>query len=272
MTDSLPQNLFDLHQHVGSLVGHIPGATRGEGSLTEDARSRLAFMDHAGIAQAALMPAHAYNAARGALDISVINDRLLTVQALAPDRFPVIAATVDPRHGSLALIEIDRLHAAGVQALSFHNRFQGLPMDHTMMFRIVECAANKGMVLLMHTYASGDFESPWRLRRLAEAFPETTFIALDTQTSKENIDQLIAIAEILPNILIDITASLLGVAGLRLCLARLGASRLVLGTNFYSFGKPRIPPDLLMLAEATKDPEIRQSVGGGNARRLFFLT
>lgn len=271
MTAFVPGDLFDIHQHVGNLVGHIPGATKGSGTVEDDARTRLAFMDHAGIAQAALMPAHAYDAANGAADIIAINDRLLAVRAQCPERFPVIAATVDPRHGPHAIDEVDRLHARGVQALSFHSRFQGLPMDHAVMFAIVERMARHGMTMLAHTYASGDFESPWRLRRLAEAFPDATFIALDSQTSQENLDQLIAAADVLPNLHVDLTASLLGVSGVRQCLAGLGSSRLLLGTNFYSFGKPRNPPDLALLLEATDDPEVLAAVGGGNARRLFGL-
>lgn len=271
MTIVKPEYLFDVHQHVGNLIGHIPGATKGSGTIEDDVRSRIACMDFAGIAQAALMPAHAYNASRGVVDIVAINDRLLAVRALAPDRFPVVAATVDPRHGPDALDEVSRLAAHGVQALSFHNRFQGLPVDHAMMFRIVERATDHGMVIMAHAYASGDFESPWRLRRLVEAFSQTRFIALDALTSQENLDQLCAMAESLTNLAIDLTAALLGVPGVQQAINRLGPDRLLFGTNFYSHGKTRFPADLATLLAATDDAAALKQMGGANARRIFSL-
>ncbi len=271
MTALCRMDFFDVHQHVGNLVGHIPGATKGGGTIEEDCRSRIAFMDSFGITQSALMPAHAYDAARGAADIGAINDRLLELRALAPERFPVLAATVDPRHGAHALGEIDRLRDLGVQALSFHNRFQGLPLDHGMMVRIAERMNGQGMVMMAHCYASADFEAPWRLRRLAEAFPDMPFLALDVQTSRENLDQLIATAERLPNLHLDLTSSLLGRNGLLKCLDRLEPTRLTFGTNFYSHGSRTSVPEIDLLLDTVTDAEALRLIGGDNARRLFGL-
>ncbi len=58
------------------------------------------------------------------------------------------------------------------------------------MFAIAERMAASGMVFMAHCYAQGDFEAPWRMRRLAQRFPAMQFVALDAMTSPENLDQL----------------------------------------------------------------------------------
>lgn len=262
--------LFDIHQHVGRLLG-VPGAQGASATIEDDATLLLAFMDRFGISQCALMPGHSYSAPRGAADIRDINDTLIDYRRVAPDRFPVIAGTVDPRHGSEALDEVQRLHGLGVQALSWHHRMQGLPMDHPVMFRVIERMQRFGMVAMAHCYANGDFEAPWRLRRLAEAFPETRFIALDAMNSPENLEQILAAAEVLPNVYLDHTTSYLGVDGMRRCVARLGPRRLLFGTNYYSMGRRESLDDRELLLAALAGDAALPCVAHDNGRRLFGL-
>ena len=270
MTAPAPLEFFDVHQHVGALIG-VPGVRPLAASVEDDVQARLAFMDRFDIRQCALMPGHSYSAPNGAADVRKINDALLAYRRCAPDRFAVVAGTVDPRHGGDALAEVERLRAEGVQALSWHHRMQGLPMDHPAMFRIVERMARGGMVAMAHCYAHGDFEAPWRLRRLAEAFPQTAFVALDAMTSPENLEQLLGAAEVLPNLYLDQTTSFLGVSGIRRCVERLGPSRLMFGTNYYSTGRRETLEDRELLVSALEDPAALARVAGDNARRLFGL-
>ncbi|HKX77283.1 MAG TPA: amidohydrolase family protein [Novosphingobium sp.] len=262
--------IFDFHQHMGSLIG-IPGGGGANATVEADVERRLAFMDGAGIAQCALMPGHSYSAPRGAADIRAMNDDLVAYRRHAPDRFPVIAATVDPRHGDHAVAEVERLAGMGVQALSWHNRMQGLPIDHAVMFAIVEKADKAGMAIMAHCYANGDFEAAWRLRRLAEAFPDTQFVALDAMTSPENLELILAIAEVVPNFHLDMTTTVLGVDGVRRCLDRLGPTRLVFGTNYYSMGVRSTLPELDLVRGAGPTDEALALVMGGNARRILRL-
>ena len=263
--------LFDIHQHFGQLSG-FHGLHGRSATIEDDLKARLAMMDRFGVAACALMPSHAYAAPRGAADVAALNDALLDYQQLAPDRFPVAAPTADPRHGRQAVAEVERVHARGARALSWHQRFQGLPMDHPAMFEIVAQMDRLGMTAMCHCYANGDFESPWRLRRLAEAFPQTSFVALDAMTSPENLEQILAVAEVLPNVYFDLTSSLLGVDGVRRSLDRLGPTRLVFGTNYYSLGAPEEQHDVKLLFAATGGmDEARRLAGGDNARRIFGL-
>jgi predicted TIM-barrel fold metal-dependent hydrolase len=263
--------IFDLHQHFGALIG-VPGAGRnGASSMEADCANRLAFMDSFGIAMAAIMPGHSYSAPSGLTDITAMNDALHAYGALAPDRFAALFGTVDPRHGRECLPEIARVYAMGFRGLSWHHRMQGLPIDHAVMFDVVERMDDLGMIGLFHCYANGDFESPWRLRRLAERFPRTTFFALDAMTSPENLEQLLGIAERCDNLFIDLTSTLLGGRGIRQAVERVGAGRLVFGSNFYSMSRVDRVDALEALDAAGLDERDRSAILSGNARRLLGI-
>lgn len=259
---------FDIHQHFG----RVPGSSGRQATLEEDRDNRIAFLDRFGIAQCALMPGHAYGAPNGLADLRAINDGLHAYAALAPDRLAAVFGTLDPRHGAANVREVERLAGLGFRGLSWHHRFQGLPMDHPVMFAIVEAMEAHGMAVLVHCYANGDFESPWRLRRLAEHFPRTSFFALDAMTSPENLEQLLAVAEALDNVHIDLTSTLLGRRAIERAVRRVGAGRLVFGSNYYSMSRvPRI-----VAADALEDAELdddqKAAILGGNARRRLGLS
>jgi uncharacterized protein len=260
---------FDIHQHYGALIG-VPGSSGGWAPPEEDCKVRLEFMDSFGISQAALMPGHSYRAPNGLADVRAINDGLHAYAALS-DRFAAVFGTLDPRHGEANHAEVERLHALGFRGVSWHHRMQGLPMDHAIMFGIVERMDTCGMIAMPHCYANGDFESPWRMRRLAQRFPHTQFVALDAMTSPENVDQLIGLAEDCPNVTIDLTSSLTGPRGVERAVARLGADRLVFGSNCYSMSRVGRISALDVVEEAGLGEAEREAILGGNARRILGI-
>jgi predicted TIM-barrel fold metal-dependent hydrolase len=259
---------FDIHQHFGT----VPGSSDRTTAADDDRDARLAFLDHFGIGQCALMPGHSYAAPRGLADLRAINDGLCDYAAMAPERFVAVFGTLDPRHGLANVAEVERLGGLGFRGLSWHHRFQGLPMDHPVMFAILEAMEAQGMAVLAHCYASGDFESPWRLRRLAEHFPATPFFALDAMTSPENLDQLIAIAQMLDNVHIDLTSTLLGSRGIERAVRRIGAERLVFGSNYYSMSRVARVVAIDAVEMSDLDAAQKDAILGGNARRLLGLT
>ena len=260
---------LDLHQHFGALIG-VPGSSGdAHAGLERDCETRLAFMDRFGIAKAALMPGHSYSAPRGLIDIEAINDGLHDYGQLAPERFCALFGTVDPRHGTASIAEVERVAGLGFRGLSWHHRMQGLPIDHPVMFEIVARMDALGLVAMMHCYAHGDFEAPWRLRRHAERFHDTTFVALDAMTSPENLELLLGIAERCGNVHIDLTTTQLGARGVLLALERGAADRLVFGSNYYSMSNPGGIAALDALDSAGLDESARLAILGGNAARIL---
>ncbi len=262
---------FDLHQHYGALIG-IPGTSaRIAASPEADCARRLEYMDAFNVAAAAIMPGHSYCASRGVVDIVAINDGLHAYGQLAPDRFAALFGTIDPRHGRDGLAEVERLSQMGFAGISWHNRMQGLPIDHPVMFAIAERMDAVGMIGMYHCYAQGDFEAPWRLRRLAERFPSMTFVALDAMTSPENLEQLFGVVERCDNVFIDLTSTMLGPRGVLWAIERVGAERLVFGSNFYSMSQIARVDALDALDDAEVGDGARAAILAGNARRLLGL-
>lgn len=260
---------FDLHQHYGALIG-VPGSSGGWAPPEEDCKVRLEFMDAFGIGHCALMPGHSYRAPNGLVDIRAINDGLHAYSQLS-DRFVAVFGTLDPRHGEANNAEVERLARLGFRGLSWHHRMQGLPMDHAVMFGIAERMQACGMVIMAHCYANGDFEAPWRMRRLAQRFPAMQFVALDAMTSPENLEQLLGLAEDCPNVSIDLTSSLIGPRGVERAVRRVGAERLVFGSNCYSMSRVVRISALDVVEEAGLDDAQREAILGGNARRILGL-
>jgi len=262
---------IDIHQHYGALIG-VPGSSGdATAGLKRDCETRLAFMDRFAIARAVLMPGHSYSAPRGITDIRAINDGLHAYGQLSPERFAALFGTVDSRHGKSSVAEVERVAELGFRGLSWHHRMQGLPMDHPVMFDIVARIDALGLAAMMHCYAHGDFEAPWRLRRLAERFPGTTFVALDAMTSPENLEQLLGIAERCGNVYIDLTTTQLGARGVLLAIERAGAGKLVFGSNYYSMSNPGGIAALDALEGAGLTDADRNAILGGNAARLLGL-
>jgi predicted TIM-barrel fold metal-dependent hydrolase len=271
MTAASASPIFDVHQHFGLVPGRTGAGDDPGDVLANDCRLRIAFMEQFGIERAAIMPGHFYSAPGGIADIRALNDGVHVYGRLAPERFVALFGTLDPRHGSANLAEIDRLGALGFRGVSWHHRFQGLPIDHPVMFAIAERMAQHGMVAMMHCYAQGDFEAPWRLRRLAEHFPEMTFVGLDAMTSPENLEQFLAITERLDNVYFDMTTTLLGPRGVRLTVERGGVERLLFGSNYYSMSTMPHIAALTALEAAGLDPAQARAILFDNACRVMGI-
>lgn len=272
----MPQRDFDIldsHQHVGGVFG-VPGMSGevSESQFADDLRVRLEVMDRYGVRQALLMPGHSYMKPRGIADTRVINDGLAAYQRLAPGRIALAIGVLEPRHGLDGLGEIDRMHGElGLRGASWHHRQQGLPMDHPVMFACLERMAALGLVPMIHCFSGADFEEIWRLRRLAEAFPEMPVLCLDSMTHPVQFEAALAAAERATNIIIDTTSSVMGPDGVRACVERLGAERLLFGTNLYSWQQPQHLGELEDVLAAQVGDDAKALILGGNVRRIFGL-
>jgi predicted TIM-barrel fold metal-dependent hydrolase len=273
MRDRTSFDILDSHQHVGGVFG-IPGmgGAVGEAQFAGDLKVRLEVMDRCGVRQALLMPGHSYMKPGGLADTQAINDGLAAYRRLAPDRIALAIGVVEPRHGLDSLAEIDRMHSdLGFQGVSWHHRQQGLPMDHPVMFACLERLGVHDMVPMIHCFAGADFEEIWRLRRLAEAFPDLPILCLDSMTDAVQFEAVLAAGERTPNILIDTTSSVLGPGGVARCVERLGPERLLFGTNLYSRQQTAHMSGLDDVFAANISDDAKALILGGNARRLFGL-
>jgi predicted TIM-barrel fold metal-dependent hydrolase len=262
--------IFDIHHHLGSLSG---GSLQDEeGWQDRDYANRVRIMQANGVATAAILAATGYIQADGIKDTMRSNDTVAAYRKRDPNRFPVACGTVEPLHGARSLDELERMkHELHLEGVVWHNRFQGVAIDHQLMRPLLKKVSQLGLVPLVHTNAESNMEAVWRLERLALEFPEITFVAMDALTTNVNSQLTLDIAKRTPNILFD-TAHIRSSAYVRQFVETAGAHRLVFGSLFYSHPASYERCTSLEEVKGAKiSEEDMANILWHNARKLFRL-
>lgn len=223
--------IFDIHHHLGSLTGG--SLQEGDGWQERDYANRVRIMGANGVSKSAILAATGYIQADGIKDTMRSNDTVAAYRDRDPQRFPVACGTVEPLHGARSLAELERMkHELKLNGVVWHNRFQGVAVDHQLMRPLLKKASEIGLVPLIHTNAESNLEAVWRLERLAVEFPEITFVSMDALTTNTNSQLTLDIAKRTRNILFD-TAHVRS-PYVRQFVESVGSHRLVFGSLFYS--------------------------------------
>jgi hypothetical protein len=162
-------------------------------------------------------------------------------------------------------------HELGLAGVVWHNRFQGVAVDHQLMRPLLKKVTELALVPLVHTNAESNMEAVWRLERLAVEFPEITFVSMDALTTNANSQLALDIAKRTPNILFD-TAHVRSSSYVKSFVETVGSHRLVFGSLFYS--NPPSYEHCGTLAEvkgAKISDQDMANILSGNAKRLFKL-
>lgn len=262
--------ICDIHHHLGSLTGG--SLLEGPGWMDEDYASRVAMMAENRIDFAGLLASTGYIQADGIKATMRSNDTVAEYRTKDPKRFPVAAGIVEPLHGSASLGELERIkHELKLDGVVWHNRFQGVAVDHPSMRPLLKKVAELGLVPFLHCNAESNMEAAWRLERLARELPEVTFIAMDVLSTHASGAMVVEIAKRTPNIIWDNSGCHTGTI-LRRLVEEAGSDKLLLGSTYYS-----TPPSyrhnhaLDVLLDAGLRDEDLANVLAGNVKRLFNL-
>jgi uncharacterized protein len=262
--------IFDIHHHLGSLTGG--SLQEGEGWMERDYETRVAIMDANGVDFAGILAATGYIQPDGIKATMRSNDTLAAYRSRDPKRFPVAAGIVEPLHGLASLDELERIkHELRLEGVVWHNRFQGVAVDHELMRPLLRKVSELGLVPFMHTNAESNMEAAWRLERLARELPEVTFVAMDALSGNAHGQMVLEIAKRCPNIIWD-NSGAHNTSFLRRFVEEAGSDRLVLGSTYYSS-----PPSyrenhaLHILRDAGLSEPDLANVLGLNIKRLFKL-
>jgi predicted TIM-barrel fold metal-dependent hydrolase len=263
--------IFDIHHHLGSLSGG--SLQEGEGWQDRDYGNRVRIMQANGVTMSAILAATGYIQAEGIKDTMRCNDTVAAYRKRDPKLFPVACGTVEPLHGARSLDELDRIkHELHLEGVVWHNRFQGVAIDHHLMRPLLKKLSELGLVPLIHTNAESNMEAVWRLERLALEFPQLTFVAMDALTTNVNSQLVLDIARRTPNILFD-TAHVRSSSYIRQFVEIVGSHRLVFGSLFYSYPASY---ERCATLEEVKTAKISDkdmaNILSLNAKRLFRLT
>ena len=262
--------IFDIHHHLGSLTG---GSLQEEpGWQDRDYSNRVRIMEANGVTHSAILAATGYIQADGIKDTMRSNDTVAAYRKRDPKRFPVACGTVEPLHGTRSLGELERIkHELQMEGVVWHNRFQGVAVDHQLMRPLLKKVSELGLVPLVHTNAESNLEAVWRLERLALEFPELTFVAMDALTTNTNSQLALDIAKRTPNILFD-TAHVRGAGYVRQFVEAVGSHRLVFGSLFYSYPASYEHCATLEEVKAAKiSDEDKANILSLNVKKLFRL-
>ena len=262
--------IFDIHHHLGSGTG---GSLQEEsGWQDRDYENRVRIMQANGVTMSAILAATGYIQADGIKDTMRSNDTVAAYRRRDPKRFPVACGIVEPLHGARSLGELERIkQELRLEGVVWHNRFQGVAIDHQLMRPLLKKVRELGLVPLVHTNAESNMEAVWRLERLALEFPEITFVAMDALTTNVNSQLVLDIARRTSNILFD-TAHVRSSGYIRDFVETAGSHRLIFGSLFYSH-----PPSYERCAalEEVKAAKISDkdmaNILSLNAKRLFKL-
>jgi predicted TIM-barrel fold metal-dependent hydrolase len=262
--------IFDVHHHLGSLTG---GSLQEEsGWQDRDSHTRGRILDANEVTMSAILAATGYIQADGIKDTMRSNDTVAAYRKRDPKRFPVACGTVDPLHGARSLGELERMkHELQLDGVVWHNRFQGVVIDHPLMRPLLKKVSELELVPLIHTNAESNMEAVWRLERLAQEFPEVTFLSMDALTTNANSQLTLDIAKRTSNILFD-TAHVRSSGYVRQFVEAVGSRRLVFGSLFYSH--PASYEHCATLEEvkgARISDEAMANILALNAKRLFKI-
>ena len=262
--------IFDIHHHLGSLTG---GSLQEEpGWQDKDYNNRVRIMQANGVTKSAILAATGYIQADGIKDTMRSNDTVAAYRKRDPERFPVACGTVEPLHGVRSIAELERMkHELHLEGVVWHNRFQGVAIDHQLMRPLLKKVSELQLVPLVHTNAESNMEAVWRLERLALEFPEITFVSMDALTTNVNSQLALDIAKRTHNILFD-TAHVRGSGYVRQFVETVGSRRLIFGSLFYSYpASYQHCATLHEIKEARITDEDKANILSLNAKSLFGL-
>jgi predicted TIM-barrel fold metal-dependent hydrolase len=262
--------IFDIHHHLGSLTG---GSLQEEpGWQDKDYNNRVRIMQANGVTKSAILAATGYIQADGIKDTMRSNDAVAAYRRRDPERFPVACGTVEPLHGVRSIAELERMkHELHLEGVVWHNRFQGVAIDHQLMRPLLKKVSELQLVPLVHTNAESNMEAVWRLERLALEFPEITFVSMDALTTNVNSQLALDIAKRTHNILFD-TAHVRGSGYVRQFVETVGSRRLIFGSLFYSYpASYEHCATLHEIKEARITDEDKANILSLNAKSLFGL-
>jgi predicted TIM-barrel fold metal-dependent hydrolase len=258
--------VIDVHAHLGRSLSLVESETGRPMQTTAEDLIRL--LDRNEIDKSVISPIPGYARPNGISDTMEQNNLVAQAIRKYPDRFPCGFGVVEPYHADRSLQEVERLAKdLKLKGLMFHTRYQGVDLDHPIIFKIFEKAWDVGMKFaLVHT--DGLLEEPWRLARLAERFPGITFISGHPGIDIADLAHNIYICKKHDNILLDTCIWHVHNLPFRNAVQAIGAERILFGDDapYYETSF-----DLLHAKLAEISDEDKELILGKNAARLFGI-
>ncbi|MGD9496414.1 MAG: amidohydrolase family protein [Armatimonadota bacterium] len=267
MTGSLAQHVLngtpvadayivDAHAHMGPYFNFMVG---DDGSAAAMVRA----MDRLGIDVSIVSPHIALTC-----DYREGNRHAAEAAARFPGRI-VPFVVIDP-HYPLAEIEAEIAHwheTTGIKCFKLHASLHKATCLDDGYTPVYEYADAHGLPILSHSW-SGEGGPSGVLGKLSERYPNIQFVNAHSASGYSVIDASCTLAETFDRLHLDLTGSLLPYGGLERMVQRVGAERILWGTDS-PFIDPR--PALGRMLCAELPDEDKRKMLGLNAKRLYRL-
>jgi uncharacterized protein len=244
-------SIVDAHAHVGPYSEFfIPD---------NDAAGMVRVMDRCGVDRAVLSSHLGIQ-----LDAKRGNDVTAAAVASYPGRlagYLVVNPWQDPADELARWVDDPRF--VGIKV---HPDLHAYPLTGPRYAPVWEFAERSGCPVLSHTWTGSTFDDPKHLGQVADRHPDAVLLAGHAGTLPEGFDQAIEVAAAHPRLLLEICGSYSSGATITRMVRRLGASKVVFGSDF-PFIDLRFSLGRLIFADL--DDSERVAVAGGNAARLF---
>ena len=193
--------------------------------------------------------------------------------AAAAREFPgrmIPYVTVNPNYGREE-IEAEIAHwerEGGIKAFKIHPSCHEYKASGENYYPVYEYAGAHGLPVLSHSWAGDPLGGPSLLSDLAGKFPDANFLIAHAASSWQIVDEGTQEVGRRDNVYLDLTGSRLIYGLLEEMVARVGAERVVFGTDM-PFIDPRPGLGRVMMSRLSDDE--KRLVLGLNAQRIFGL-
>jgi len=246
--------VIDCHTHLGPWHNfHIPGPT---------AQDMVRTMDRLGVALSICSPHLAIGP-----DYRLGNREVMAAAEAFPGRITPYV-TINPHYPAAEVgEEIGYWQAQGhLRAFKIHPSVHGYRADGPGYAPMFEFADARGLPVLSHSWAGDGHCGPAILGTLAERYPRVTVIVAHAASGWPMIEEACTQAEAHANVFLDLTGSQLFCRALETMVERIGAERILFGTDL-PFVDPR--PGLGRVLMARIGDEDKRRILGLNAQALF---
>lgn len=234
--------VYDCHGHLGNASHyHLPD---------NDLDSVVCEMDRMGVQRAVVF---AFCGIMGG-DEAFGNDYVAAAVRRFPDRFLGLTL-VNPNRGREGMLaELARGQQMGLRGVKVINYYQGLPAEHPLVEVACQWAHQHRQIILNH-----DWGSPEHLARMVSSYPDACYIVGHTTEAYADV------MERHGNIYVC-TVPLLGPRDCERCVSRLGADRVIYGSDLLDLP---ISWGLGPIVFARISPQEKRMILGETLKRLL---
>lgn len=251
ITEPLSDDVIDVHAHLGPYSRFfIPNP---------DAATMVHVMDRTGTQVAVISSNLAIQQ-----DAHAGNTLTLTAADHYPDRIAAYAVINPWQHPEAELQRLADDHR--FVGIKIHPSLHGYPVTGARYRSMWEFADAAGCPVLTHTDNDSDVDRPALLGEIAEQYPQVPLLLGHSGISPAGVDAAVAVAAAHDQVRLEICGSRMTGALIGDVIDRLGAERVLFGSDF-PFIDQRM--SLGRVVYSALNQSARRSVLGANARRFF---